>query len=415
MTNYAGVGFNNLYKMLLCERNGGHPKYTVVLVQFVNDIISNKDYIPKITVKFPFYNDYNASRGDVLCGIKGHDQHWNILDTYLSQDLDHAASIALDTIDNDKKLYTFVPVPFLQNDGSDTYNVYTFHTKRVQSLKIINSLSSVLFNTLNVFGQIDFNVARNDPDFQKLFRFDTIYAPILTSLDEIVTVNQGSKENDPTQQATHKSFNVLDKYNQVISALPYRRVIWWNERLYLERGTSPLQATQQIFPVDIHTLNPTSIKKEAYRNNASKHNAVQMYLSKSGKSEDNTVKKRKLVGFYKNGNPKYNTETIHNKKITPATFNPLGVYAISGDYGLLHATPNDKGIFDFGIPSTSITNILSKTITDNQDGNTVDPSQIAYSNIDLLWDRDDSSITINGNIRESWLKGLTITKKGVIK
>ena len=415
MANYAGVGFNNLYKMLLCERNGGHPKYTVVLVQFVNNIISNKDYIPKITVKFPFYNDYNASRGDVLCGIKGHDQHWNILDTYLSQDLDHAASIALDTIDNDKKLYTFVPVPFLQNDGSDTYNVYTFHTKRVQSLKIINSLSSVVFNTLNIFGQIDFNVDRNDPDFQKLFRFDTSYAPILTSLDEIVTVNQGSKENDPTQQATHKSFNVLDKYNQVVSALPYRRVIWWNERLYLERGTSPLQATQQIFPVDIHTLNPTSIKKEAYRNNASKHNAVQMYLSKSGKSEDNTVKKRKLVGFYKNGNPKYSTETIHNKKITPATFNPLGVYAISGDYGLMHVTPNDKSIFDFGIQSNSIVNILSKTITDNQDGNTVDPTQIAYSNIDLLWDRDDSSITINGNIRESWLKGLTITKKGVIK
>ena len=415
MANYAGVGFNNLYKMLLCERNGGHPKYTVVLVQFVNNIISNKDYIPKITVKFPFYTDYNASRGDVLCGIKGHDQHWNILDTYLSQDLDYAASIALDTIDTDKKLYTFVPVPFLQNDGADTYNVYTFHTKREQSLKIINSLSSVLFNTLNLFGQIDFNVDRNDPDFQKLFRFDTSYAPILTSLDEIVTVNQGSKENDPTQQATHKTFNVLDKYNQVISALPYRRVIWWNERLYLERGTSPLQATQQIFPVDIHTLNPTSIKKEAYRNNASKHNAVQMYLSKSGKSEDNTVKKRKLVGFYKNGNPKYSTETIHNKKITPATFNPLGVYAISGDYGLMHVTPNDKGIFDFGIQSNSIVNILSKTITDNQDGNTADPTQIAYSNIDLLWDRDDSSITINGNIRESWLKGLTITKKGVIK
>ena len=415
MANYASVGFNNLYKMLLCERNGGHPKYTVVLVQFVNDIVSNKDYIPKITVKFPFYNDYNASRGDVLCGIKGHDQHWNILDTYLSQDLDHAASIALDTIDTDKKLYTFVPVPFLQNDGSDTYNVYTFHTKRESSLKIINSLSSVLFNTLNIFGQIGFNVDRNDPDFKKLFRFDKSYAPILTSLDEIVTVNQGSKENDPTQQATHKTFNVLDKYNQIISALPYRRVIWWNERLYLERGTSPLQATQQIFPVDIHTINPTSIKKEAYRNNASKHNAVQMYLSKSGKSEDNTVKKRKLVGFYKNGNPKYSTETIHNKKITPATFNPLGVYAISGDYGLLHATPNDKGIFDFGIQSTSIVNILSKTITDNQDGNTVDPAQLAYSNIDLLWDRDDSSITINGNIRESWLKGLTITKKGVIK
>lgn len=415
MANYAGVGFNNLYKMLLCERNGGHPKYTVVLVQFVNDIISNKDYIPKITVKFPFYNDYNASRGDVLCGIKGHDQHWNILDTYLSQDLDHAASIALDTIDTDKKLYTFVPVPFLQNDGSDTYNVYTFHTKRVQSLKIINSLSSVLFNTLNVFGQIDFNVDRNDPDFEKLFRFDANYAPILTSLDEIVTVNQGSKENDPTQQATHKTFNVLDKYNQVISALPYRRVIWWNERLYLERGTSPLQATQQIFPVDIHTLNPTSIKKEAYRNNASKHNAVQMYLSKSGKSEDNTVKKRELAGFYKNGNPRYRTKTIHNKKITPATFDPLGVYAISGDYGLMHATPNDKGIFDFGIQSNSIVNILSKTITDNQDGNTVDPVQLAYSNIDLLWDRDDSSITINGNIRESWLKGLTISKKGVIK
>ena len=415
MANYVGVGFNNLYKMLLCERNGGHPKYTVVLVQFVNDIISNKDYIPKITVKFPFYNDYNASRGDVLCGIKGHDQHWNILDTYLSQDLDHAASIALDTIDTDKKLYTFVPVPFLQNDGSDTYNVYTFHTKRVQSLKIINSLSSVLFNTLNVFGQIDFNVDRNDPDFEKLFRFDANYAPILTSLDEIVTVNQGSKENDPTQQATHKTFNVLDKYNQVISALPYRRVIWWNERLYLERGTSPLQATQQIFPVDIHTLNPTSIKKEAYRNNASKHNAVQMYLSKSGKSEDNTVKKRELAGFYKNGNPRYRTKTIHNKKITPATFDPLGVYAISGDYGLMHATPNDKGIFDFGIQSNSIVNILSKTITDNQDGNTVDPVQLAYSNIDLLWDRDDSSITINGNIRESWLKGLTISKKGVIK
>lgn len=415
MANYAGVGFNNLYKMLLCERNGGHPKYTVVLVQFVNDIISNKDYIPKITVKFPFYNDYNASRGDVLCGIKGHDQHWNILDTYLAQDLDYAASIALDTIDNDKKLYTFVPVPFLQNDGSDTYNVYTFHTKREQSLKIINSLSSVVFNTLNIFGQIDFNVDRNDTDFQKLFRFDPSYAPILTSLDEIVTVNQGSKENDPTQQATHKTFNVLDKYNQVVSALPYRRVIWWNERLYLERGTSPLQSTQQIFPVDIHTLNPTSIKKEAYRNNASKHNAVQMYLSKSGKNEDNTVKKRKLVGFYKNGNPKYSTETIHNKKITPATFNPLGVYAISGDYGLMHVTPNDKGIFDFGIQSNSIVNILSKTITDNQDGNTVDPSQLAYSNIDLLWDRDDSSITINGNIRESWLKGLTITKKGVIK
>lgn len=415
MANYAGVGFNNLYKMLLCERNGGHPKYTVVLVQFVNDIISNKDYIPKITVKFPFYNDYNASRGDVLCGIKGHDQHWNILDTYLAQDLDYAASITLDTIDTDKKLYTFVPVPFLQNDGSDTYNVYTFHTKRESSLKIINSLSSVLFNTLNIFGQIDFNVDRNDPDFEKLFRFDESYAPILTSLDEIVTVNQGSKENDPTQQATHKTFNVLDKYNQVISALPYRRVIWWNERLYLERGTSPLQSTQQIFPVDIHTLNPTSIKKEAYRNNASKHNAVQMYLSKSGKSEDNTVKKRKLVGFYKNGNPKYSTETIHNKKITPATFNPLGVYAISGDYGLMHTTPNDKGIFDFGIQSNSIVNILSKTITDNQDGNTVDPVQLAYSNIDLLWDRDDSSITINGNIRESWLKGLTITKKGVIK
>lgn len=411
MANYAGVGFNNSYKMLLCERNGGHPKYTVVLVQFVNDIISNKDYIPKITVKFPFYNDYNASRGDVLCGIKGHDQHWNILDTYLSQDIDHAASIALDTIDTDKKLYTFVPVPFLQNDGSDTYNVYTFHTKREQSLKIINSLSSVVFNTLNIFGQIDFNVDRNDP----LFRFDTIYAPILTSLDEVVTVNQGSKENDPTQQATHKTFNVLDKYNQVISALPYRRVIWWNERLYLERGTSPLQSTQQIFPVDIHTLNPTSIKKEAYRNNSSKHNAVQMYLSKSGKSEDNTVKKRELAGFYKNGNPRYRTKTIHNRKITPATFNPLGVYAISGDYGLMHATPNDKGIFDFGIQSNSIVNILSKTITDNQDGNIVDPAQLAYSNIDLLWDRDDSSITINGNIRESWLKGLTITKKGVIK
>lgn len=415
MANYDGVGFNNLYKMLLCERNGGHPKYTVVLVQFVNDIISNKDYIPKITVKFPFYNDYNASRGDVLCGIKGHDQHWNILDTYLSQDLDHAASIALDTIDTDKKLYTFVPVPFLQNDGADTYNVYTFHTKRVQSLKIINSLSSVLFNTLNLFGQIDFNVDRNDPDFEKLFRFDRSYAPILTSLDEIVTVNQGSKENDPTQQATHKTFNVLDKYNQVISALPYRRVIWWNERLYLERGTSPLQATHQIFPVDIHTLNPTSIKNEAYRNNASKHNAVQMYLSKSGKSEDNTVKKRELTGFYKNGNPRYRTKTIHNKKITPATFKKLGIYAISGDYGLMHVIPNDKGIFDFGIQSNSITNILSKTITDNQDGNTVDPSQLAYSNIDLLWDRDDSSITINGNIRESWLKGLTITKKGVIK
>lgn len=415
MANYTGVGFNNLYKMLLCERNGGHPKYTVVLVQFVNNIISNKDYIPKITVKFPFYNDYNASRGDVLCGIKGHDQHWNILDTYLSQDLDYASSIALDTIDDDKKLYTFVPVPFLQNDGSDTYNVYTFNTKRESSLKIINSLSSVLYNTLNIFGQIDFNVDRNDPDFRKLFRFDTSYAPILTSLDEIVTVNNGSKQNDPTQQATHKTFNVLDKYNQVISALPYRRVIWWNERLYLERGTSPLQATQQIFPVDIHTLNPTSIKKEAYHNNASKHNAVQMYLSKSGKSEDNTVKKRKLIGFYKNGNPKYSTQTIHNKKITPATFNPLGVYAISGDYGLIHATPNDKGIFDFGIQSNSITNILSKTITDNQDGNTVDPAQLAYSNIDLLWDRDDSSITINGNIRESWLKGLTITKKGVIK
>lgn len=415
MANYAGVGFNNLYKMLLCERNGGHPKYTVVLVQFVNDIISNKDYIPKITVKFPFYNDYNASRGDVLCGIKGHDQHWNILDTYLSQDLDHAASIALDTIDTDKKLYTFVPVPFLQNDGSDTYNVYTFHTKREQSLKIINSLSSVVFNTLNIFTQVDFNVDRNDPDFEKLFRFDTSYTPILTALDEIVTVNQGSKENDPTQQATHKTFNVLEKYNQVISALPYRRVIWWNERLYLERGTSPLQATQQIFPVDIHTLNPTSIKKEAYRNNASKHNAVQMYLSKSGKSEDNTVKKRELAGFYKNGNPRYRTETIHNKKITPATFQKLGIYAISGDYGLMHTTPNDKGIFDFGIQSTSIVNILSKTITDNQDGNTVDPDQLAYSNIDLLWDRDDSSITINGNIRESWLKGLTITKKGVIK
>lgn len=415
MANYAGVGFNNLYKMLLCERNGGHPKYTVVLVQFVNDIISNKDYIPKITVKFPFYNDYNASRGDVLCGIKGHDQHWNILDTYLSQDLDRAASIALDTIDTDKKLYTFVPVPFLQNDGSDTYNVYTFNTKRESSLKIINSLSSVVFNTLNIFGQIGFNVDRNDPDFQKLFRFDRSYTPILTSLDEIVTVNQGSKENDPTQQATHKAFNVLDKYNQVISALPYRRVIWWNERLYLERGTSPLQATQQIFPVDIHTLNPTSIKKEAYRNNASKHNAVQMYLSKSGKSEDNTVKKRELAGFYKNGNPHYRTKTIHNKKITPATFNPLGVYAISGDYGLMHTIPNDKGIFDFGIQSNSIVNILSKTITDNQDGNTVDPGQLAYSNIDLLWDRDDSSITINGNIRESWLKGLTITKKGVIK
>lgn len=415
MANYAGVGFNNLYKMLLCERNGGHPKYTVVLVQFVNNIISNKDYIPKITVKFPFYNDYNASRGDVLCGIKGHDQKWNILDTYLSQDLDYAASIALDTIDNDKKLYTFVPVPFLQNDGSDTYNVYTFHTKRESSLKIINSLSSVLFNTLNIFGQIDFNVDRNDPDFEKLFRFDESYAPILTSLDEIVTVNQGSKENDPTQQATHKTFNVLDKYNQVISALPYRRVIWWNSRLYLERGTSPLQSTQQIFPVDIHTLDPTSIKKEAYRNNASKHNAVQMYLSKSGKSEDNTVKKRELAGFYKNGNPRYRTKTIHNRKITPATFNKLGIYAISGDYGLMHTVPNDKGIFDFGIPSTSITNILSKTITDNQDGNTVDPSQLAYSNIDLLWDRDDSSITINGNIRESWLKGLTITKKGVIK
>lgn len=415
MANYAGVGFNNLYKMLLCERNGGHPKYTIVLVQFVNDIISNKDYIPKITVKFPFYNDYNASRGDVLCGIKGHDQHWNILDTYLSQDLDHAASIALDTIDTDKKLYTFVPVPFLQNDGADTYNVYTFHTKREQSLKIINSLSSVVFNTLNLFGQIDFNVDRNDPDFEKLFRFDTSYAPILTSLDEIVTVNQGSKENDPTQQATHKTFNVLDKYNQVISALPYRRVIWWNERLFLERGTSPLQSTQQIFPVDIHTLNPTSIKKEAYRNNASKHNAVQMYLSKSGKSEDNTVKKRELAGFYKNGNPRYRTETIHNKKITPATFQKLGIYAISGDYGLMHAKPNDRGIFDFGITSNSITNILSKTITDNQDSNTVDPAQLAYSNIDLLWDRDDSSITINGNIRESWLKGLTITKKGVIK
>lgn len=415
MANYARVGFNNLYKMLLCERNGGHPKYTVVLVQFVNDIISNKDYIPKITVKFPFYNDYNASRGDVLCGIKGHDQHWNILDTYLSQDLERAASIALDTIDTDKKLYTFVPVPFLQNDGADTYNVYTFHTKRESSLKIINSLSSVVFNTLNIFGQIDFNVDRNDPDFEKLFRFDTSYAPILTSLDEIVTVNQGSKENDPTQQATHKTFNVLDKYNQLISALPYRRVIWWNERLFLERGTSPLQSTQQIFPVDIHTLNPTSIKKEAYRNNASKHNAVQMYLSKSGKSEDNTVKKRKLIGFYKNGNPRYSTQTIHNKKITPATFNPLGVYAISGDYGLMHVIPNDKGIFDFGIQSNSIVNILSKTITDNQDGNTVDPDQLAYSNIDLLWDRDDSSITINGNIRESWLKGLTITKKGVIK
>lgn len=415
MANYVGVGFNNLYKMLLCERNGGHPKYTVVLVQFVNNIISNKDYIPKITVKFPFYNDYNASRGDVLCGIKGHDQHWNILDTYLSQDIDYAASIALDTIDTDKKLYTFVPVPFLQNDGSDTYNVYTFHTKRVQSLKILNSLSSVVFNTLNIFGQIDFNVDRNDPDFEKLFRFDPRYAPILTSLDEIVTVNQGSKENDPTQQATHKTFNVLDKYNQVISALPYRRVIWWNERLFLERGTSPLQSTQQIFPVDIHTLNPTSIKKEAYRNNASKHNVVQMYLSKSGKSEDNTVKKRELTGFYKNGNPRYRTETIHNKKITPATFKKLGIYAISGDYGLMHVTPNDKGIFDFGIQSNSIVNILSKTITDNQDGNTVDPDQLAYSNIDLLWDRDDSSITINGNIRESWLKGLTITKKGVIK
>lgn len=415
MSNYAGVGFNNLYKMLLCERNGGHPKYTVVLVQFVNDIISNKDYIPKITVKFPFYNDYNASRGDVLCGIKGHDQHWNILDTYLSQDLDRAAGIALDTIDTDKKLYTFVPVPFLQNDGSDTYNVYTFHTKREQSLKILNSLSSVVFNTLNIFGQIDFNVDRNDPDFEKLFRFDPSYAPILTSLDEIVTVNQGSKESDPTQQATHKTFNVLDKYNQVISALPYRRVIWWNERLYLERGTSPLQSTQQIFPVDIHTLNPTSIKKEAYRNNASKHNAVQMYLSKSGKSEDNTVKKRELTGFYKNGNPRYRTKTIHNKKITPATFNKLAIYVISGDYGLMHVIPNDKGIFDFGIPSNSIVNILSKTITDNQDGNTVDPAQLAYSNIDLLWDRDDSSITINGNIRESWLKGLTITKKGVIK
>ena len=415
MANYAGVGFNNLYKMLLCERNGGHPKYTVVLVQFVNNIISNKDYIPKITVKFPFYNDYNASRGDVLCGIKGHDQKWNILDTYLSQNLDYASSIALDTIDTDKKLYTFVPVPFLQNDGSDTYNVYTFHTKREQSLKIINSLSSVLFNTLNLFGQIDFNVDRNDPDFEKLFRFDTTYAPILTSLDEIVTVNQGSKENDPTQQATHKTFSVLDKYNQVVSALPYRRVIWWNERLYLERGTSPLQSTQQIFPVDIHTLNPTSIKKEAYRNNASKHNAVQMYLSKSGKSEDNTVKKRELAGFYKNGNPRYRTETIHNKKITPATFKKLGIYAISGDYGLMHTIPNDKGIFDFGIPSNSIVNILSKTITDNQDGNTVNPAQLAYSNIDLLWDRDDSSITINGNIRESWLKGLTITKKGVIK
>lgn len=415
MANYAGVGFNNLYKMLLCERNGGHPKYKVVLVQFVNDVISNKDYIPKITVKFPFYNDYNASRGDVLCGIKGHDQHWNILDTYLSQDLDHAASIALDTIDNDKKLYTFVPVPFLQNDGADTYNVYTFNTKRESSLKIINSLSSVLYNTLNIFNQVGFNVDRNDPDFEKLFRFDASYAPILTSLDEIITVNQGSKENDPTQQATHKTFNVLDKYNQVISSLPYRRVIWWNERLYLERGTSPLQATQQIFPVDIHTLNPTSIKKEAYRNNASKHNAVQMYLSKSGKSEDNTVKKRELTGFYKNGNPHYRTKTIHNKKITPAAFQKLGIYAISGDYGLMHVTPNDKGIFDFGIQSNSIVNILSKTITDNQDGNTVDPDQLAYSNIDLLWDRDDSSITINGNIRESWLKGLTISKKGVIK
>ena len=81
----------------------------------------------------------------------------------------------------------------------------------------------------------------------------------------------------------------------------------------------------------------------------------------------------------------------------------------------MHTTPNDKGIFDFGIQSNSIVNILSKTITDNQDGNIVDPAQLAYSNIDLLWDRDDSSITINGNIRESWLKGLTISKKGVIK
>ena len=416
MANYAGVGFNNLYKMLLCERNGGHPKYTVVLVEFVNNIISNKDYIPKITVKFPFYHDYNASRGDVLCGIKGHDQKWNILDTYLSQDLDYAASIALDTIDNDKKLYTFVPVPFLQNDGADTYNVYTFQTTRVHSLQIINSLSSVLFNTLNTFiNQIDFNVNSGDPDFKKLFRFDPNYAPILTALDEIVTVNNGSKQNDPTQQATHKSFKVLDKYNQVISALPARKVIWWNERLYLEQGSSPLQSTRQIFPVDIHTLNPTSIKKEAYRNNAAKHNVVQLYLSKSGNSVDNTVKKRKLVGFYKNGNPKYSVETIHNKKITPATFNPLGVYAISGDYGLLHTTMDQNGIFNFGIPATSIVNVLQKTVTDNQDGNNVDPAQVAYSNIDLLWDRDDSSITINGNIRESWMKGLTINKKGVIK
>ena len=415
MANYANIGFNNLYTMMLCERNGGHPKYTQVQVQFISDIISTDDYIPKIQVQFPYYTNYNASRGDVLIGVNGGSEHWNIMDTYLAQNMDNAVPIALDTIDDNKKIYTFVPVPFLQNDGMDTYTVRTFQTKRVATLNIINNLGRLMFNVLNQFSsQIDFNF--DNYQYQKLFRFDPSYQPVLQALDEMVEVNHGSKKNDPTQQATEKQINVLNKYNELISALPERRVVYYKEHLYLERGKSALQSSQQIFPVDIHTLYPTSIKKEAYRNNAKKHNVAQLTMSLSGKSEDNTSKKRELIGFYKNGNPRYRTKTIHNKKVTPAQVKPLGVYAISGDYGLLHTMPDSHGIFNFHVNQPSVVNIIDKTVTGAVGQQmTNPPASVAKSNIDLLIDRDDSSITINGNVRESWMKPLTESKKGVKK
>lgn len=386
----------------LFERNNGKPQKTTIQADIISSIVSVTDYVPRVTVRFPYYPDYRPSRGDVLAGMGGWDDAWNLLDSFLSQDQTGFQPIVLNKINASDDSFEFVPAPFFDSQTSKEVRYVTYHTMSVSNLDIINrGLGATQYNVLNVFKDFINNFITGDSYLD--IDADLSFLQVDPYFKESVPVTYQitvDKNQDATSKATVQTYSATDEYIKLCKGLSSVRPMYCYPYLYFAKPTLPIQDRTHSWPVDIYTLNPSEITAEAYKNDSSKINVVYAVSNEQGSKVETTEKRKIVIGYTKTGKAKTKNQTIKHEQVTPAKYQTIGAVAKSYQRGIMTAPVDSKGFTTFPVKQAAVPNI--KTVE-------VDPStgqswitQVAAS-LDSVIDADATNLTIKGNILNSWL------------
>lgn len=412
MADDAEHGYNRTFPIMLYP-TGSQGRGMIVRATLVSDVFSTKDYIHRIQLQFTTSSDYEPTKGDVVTGIDfaRTGGSWDMMDAFTSQPMSSFVPLGLDEINNDKNIYTFIPLILIS--GKETSSMFeggVYHTTTFGGVDILKFL---LFGAENVWnsgsatwtGINPFQTQKNTP-YPVVTVENNLNAKIPSKTVEVQeSTTKDSNGNTQTEvtTATEYSFDPLDIYKETLqSQTGGLSVIYYcpmdgthTAQLQFKNdasfwGASDWTEQKDGVLVSADALNISEVTKEDYRNNHDKFNVIQTYYNKIDETKDdkgNVTSKQASYGTYK--------------------------MVAKTSQGYVTAPIDDHDHYEFHYPNGDLVLSAGPPVKDRVKIDTLDDQAAIFqasSKLSYLWDKPFSLYTIKANLSNSFM--LTQTQEG---